>query len=99
MLQRETLKTPLTAAFLILFNPLHSSQEYTARYRPKAHTVLAYITIHVLLASDPRPEGSKLLAAVENFVAVDLEVVLATGNKSHNSILKSSNISGGIFLV
>ena len=86
----------------MLCNPLHSSQAYTQLKiaQTYAQSVVAYITIHVLLASDPRPEGSKLLAAVENFVAaVDLKVLLATRNESHNPILISSKISGGVFLV
>ena len=45
---------------------------------PKSPYIVAYITINVLVASDPRPEGSKLLAAVGKFVAADLKVVLAT---------------------
>ena len=70
-----------------------------AEEQASAHTVVAYITIHVLLASDPPPEGSKLCAAVDSFVPVDLEVLLATGSESHNSILKLSKIFGGIFLI
>ena len=46
---------------------------------PKSPYIVAYITINVLVASDPRPEGSKSLAAVGKFVTADL-AVLATGN-------------------
>ena len=60
--------------------------------------MVAYITINALVASDPRPEGSKLLAAVGKFVGQDLMVVL-TGNESQNYILKSSKICVGIFLL
>ena len=66
---------------------------------PKSPYIVAYITINALVASDPRPEGSKLLAAVGKFVGQDLKVVLATGNESQNSILKSSKICVGIFLL
>ena len=67
---------------------------------PKRPYTVAYITINVLVASDPRPEGSKLLAAVGKFVTADLKVVLATGNESQfNTRLKSSKISGGIFFL
>ena len=43
--------------------------------------IVAYITINALVASDPRPEVSNLLAAVGKFVGQDLKVVLATGNE------------------
>ena len=66
---------------------------------PGSPYVVAYITINALVASDPRPEGSKLLTAVRKFVAQDLKLVLATGNESHNSILKSSKLSVGMFVL
>ena len=78
----------------MLCNPLHSPQAYTQLNiaQTSAQSIVAYITIHVLLESDPRPEGSKLLAAVENFVAVDLEVLLATGNESQFNTKIKQNI-------
>ena len=48
---------------------------------PESPYIVAYITINPLVASDPQPEGSKLLAAVGKFVGQDLKVVLATGNE------------------
>ena len=43
---------------------------------PESPYIVAYTTINALIASDPRPEGSKLLAAVENFVAAVVVVVV-----------------------